>query len=366
MKLNFIQDIASPHNNVFAEALHKSGKVDLNLWYCIQNAEKYGWKEDLNNKVKPALFYKQNSIDLQFLRHCLTKTDEKFLIVGWQNINTRILILLFFLLRRPYAVWFDYPHDEDNRGWLKNKVRAVYYKMLKWSRAHVFCVGKITVEYFKNKGFNLNRLTNLPIFVDVSKSPEDYKKYQKDIYKKYNVQKGDFLISAGSRLVYEKGFDILIDAIANLPNDIQKHVRCVIVGKGEELKNLKDQIQKNNLTKNLFMEGWMDFEEFSCIIANSHIFIHSARFDAFGATIFGHMFAVPVLGNVNAGAAYDRIVDGENGYLFECDSSTQLSTLIAKCFNERDSLKDMSVKARETALKFSPEKGVDILMKELS
>lgn len=78
MKLNFIQDIASPHNNVFAEALHKSGKVDLNLWYCIQNAEKYGWKEDLNNKVKPALFYKQNSIDLQFLRHCLTKTDEKF------------------------------------------------------------------------------------------------------------------------------------------------------------------------------------------------------------------------------------------------------------------------------------------------
>lgn len=361
MKLNFIQDIASPHNNVFAQAVNQTPDIDLVLWYCQEKPTMYDWKEDLNNAIKPAKMYKPTSVDLQFLKHCLSRKDEQFLIVGWQNINTKLLMILFFLWRRSYAVWFDLPNDERQRGFLKKAFRNFFYFILKHSNAHIFGVGQMTLDYFKGRGFNKNRLTNLPIFVDVSKEPAEYTKNKAEIYQKYNVGENDFFISAGSRLVYEKGFDILIGAIASLPEEVKSHIRCVIVGKGEEEQNLKQQIQQNNLTENIFLEGWMEFDDFSAVIANSHVFVHPCRFDAFGATIFGHAFGVPVLGNVGAGAAYDRIVDGENGYLFQNNDAGELANLIEKTYTDKDLLKTLGKSARQTALKWAPENAVDIL-----
>lgn len=363
MKLNFIQDIASPHNNVFIKALEEDQGIDLSLWYCVHNPEMYGWKEDLTNAIKSANMYKKKSIDFKFLWHCLKSTKEKFLIVGWQNTNTKLLLILFFITRRSYAVWFDLPNDERERSFIRRLFRNFFYFILKHSKAHVFGVGQMTLNYFKGRGFAEKRLTNLPIFVDVSKTPEEYRKNSKAIYKKYNVAEGDFLLSAGSRLIYEKGFDILIDAIAKLPENIKKHTRCVIVGKGEEEQNLKQQIVENDLSDNIFLEPWMEFDDFTALIANSHSFVHPCRFDAFGATIFAHTLGVPVLGNIGAGAVYDRVVDGENGYIFKNNSSEELSILIQKVVKEKSKLKTLSDNARKTALKWSPTNGV-LLLKE--
>jgi glycosyltransferase involved in cell wall biosynthesis len=365
MKLNFIQDIASPHNNVFARALEEDQDIDLSLWYCVHNPEMYGWKKDLTNAIKPAQMYQQKKIDFKFLWYCLTRSNEKYLIVGWQNINTKLLFILFFLLRREYSVWFDLPHDERERNILNKIMRRFFYFILKYSKAHIFGVGQMTLDYFKKRGFKDSKLTNLPIFVDISKQPEVYRKNKNDIFKKYHVDERNFLISAGSRLIYEKGFDILIDAIFKLPKNIKKHIRCVIVGKGEEEGVLKKQIIMHDLQGNIFMEPWMEFSDFTSLIANSHTFVHPCRFDAFGATIFAHALSVPVLGNVNAGAAYDRIVHGENGFLFENDSSDGLAKLIERLFNERDDLRVMGENARMTALKWSPKNGVQMLKENL-
>lgn len=361
MKINLIQDIASPHNNVFVQALEEDQSIDLSLWYCVHNAEMYGWKEDLTNAIKPANMYKQKSIDFKFLWYCLKNTKEKYFVVGWQNINTKLLMLLFFITRRSYAVWFDLPNDERERSFVKRFFRNFFYFILKYSNAHVFGVGQMTLDYFKGRGFAEKRLTNLPIFVDVSKEPEDYRKNKSDIFKKYNVADDGFLLSAGSRLIYEKGFDILIDAIAELPDDIKSKVKCVIVGKGEEEENLKAQIEKNGLSNIVVMEPWMEFGDFTALIANSHAFVHPCRFDAFGATIFGHALGVPVLGNMGAGAAYDRVVNSENGYLFKNNNSKELSKLIEKIMKEKSKLKTLGDNARKTALKWSPKNGVALL-----
>ena len=363
MKINFIQDIASPHNNVFIQALEEDQSIDLSLWYCVHNPEMYGWKEDLTNAIKPANMYKQKSIDFKFLWHCLKNTKEKYLVVGWQNINTKLLMLLFFITRRSYAVWFDLPNDERERNFVKRFFRNFFYFILKHSNAHVFGVGQMTLDYFKSRGFKEKHLTNLPIFVDVSKNPEDYRKNKADIFKKYNVTDDGFLLSAGSRLIYEKGFDILIDAIAKLPDDIKSKVKCVIVGKGEEEENLKAQIKKNGLSDIVVMEPWMEFDTFCALIASSYLFIHPCRFDAYGGTTIAHSLSTPVLGSVGAGAAYDRIINGENGYLYENNSANELARLIVQCYNAPNDVKTMAKKARLTAEKWSPEMGVRMIEK---
>tara|TARA_R110000868_G_scaffold189695_1_gene432862 strand:+ start:46933 stop:48036 length:1104 start_codon:yes stop_codon:yes gene_type:complete len=366
MKLNFIQDIASPHNNVIAAALEGDSDIDLNLWYCQNQAAMYGWKEDLTNAIKPAMMYKHKSIDFKFLWYCLTKKDEKFLIVGWQNINTKILFILFFLLRRKYSVWFDCPNDSSSRNPIKKIVREFFYDLLKYSNAHVFGVGKMTLDYFKDRGFSEKRLTNLPIFVDISKTPEQYQANKVNIYKKYNVNEGDLFLSSGSRLVYDKGFDILIDAIAQLPKDIQKHTKCVIVGKGEEKENLEKQIKANGLEQNIFMEEWMDIEDFRSLASSSHAFIHCARFDAYGGGTLNAMAAAcMVIGTFQSGSAPDRVVSEESGFLYDASDKGRLTEIILWCFNNKKRCAEMSKKAFEIALLWHPSQGVETLRKHL-
>lgn len=363
--LNVVQDIATPHNNVLLSAINETPGINLNLWYCQHNPEKYGWTTDLTNAVKPANLYNPNKIDWSFIRYCLTHSNEHFLIVGWMNPSTRLLFILFWLLRRPFNVWFDFPQDEATRSPVKRTIREFFYFILKTSRAKVFGVGEMTVNYFKQRGFAANRLVNLPIFIDVSKSREDFADKRSDIRKKYNVTKSDLFLSTGSRLVFDKGFDVLINAIGALPEKTRKHVKAVIVGKGEEKDNLTNLIKQHNLEGQVTLEEWMPFPDFQALIAASDALVHPARFDAFGASIFGLALGTPVIGSTTAGAVIDRVRDGENGFTYPNNDPKQLASVLEKCLQDRESLEELSPNARATALKWTPTNGVSILQNNL-
>ncbi len=363
MKLNFVQNIAAPHNNVLIKAMHEEEKLDFELWYAQSSDILYKWKTDLRHEIKQANDYESKKIDFAFLKECLF-SKRKLLMVGWVNNNQRLLLPLLWLTRRPFNMWFDLPQDEFKRSGLKNLIRKFYYWLLKTSNSKIFCVGKMTVEYFKNRGFAEDRLVNLPIFIEV----DDYTQFQNrrdEVCKKYNVKDGDIFLTSGSRLIYDKGYDILIDAIAALPEDVKKRVKCVIVGQGEEEDNLKNQIVKLKLSEQVIMESWLEIDDFRALLANSDVFIHPCRFDAFGGTIYGMSLGVPVIGSTGAGAALDRIEHGKNGYLFENENIAECAKYIEHVANNMEELPEMAAAARKTAEKWHPSYGVEILMKEL-
>jgi len=360
MIINFVQDIATPHNNILLKELNNDKDINLNIWYCHEKHPQYNWDHDLTNEIKEAKIYKSFGIDWKFIKYCLNNKDEKYFIVGWQNPSTKLLIFLFWILNRPFNIWFDYPQDNSKRSILKNVFREFYYFLLKISKAKVFGVGKMTLEYFKNRGFKEERLINLPIFVDISKTKEDYLYKKEEIYKKYNIKDKDLFMSAGSRLIYEKGYDILIDAISLLDDNIKNSIKCVIVGKGEEKDNLEKQIKKCKLENNIFIEEWLEIEDFKAIIANSDIFIHPARFDAYGGTIFSMALGTPVIGSNKAGAAIDRIENSTNGLLYS-GTTEELVNSIHFVFNNKHMLSDFSKKSIEVASLWHPKNGLEII-----
>lgn len=366
MVINFIQDVATPHNNALLKALNERADVELNIWYAYGKAPQYNWKKDLTNEIKKAHIFGFNRINWSFVRYVLTHQDEKYFIIGWKNHTMQFLIPVLWLLRRPYNMWFDLPQDNMERGSLKTALRNIFYGMLKGSNARVFCVGKMTVDYFKRRGFPGNSLINLPIFVDITKTKKDYENKKREIFNKYNIEDGDLFLSAGSRLVYEKGFDLLIDAINLLPQDIKKKTKTLIVGSGEEKANLLSMIKKYDLEKNIFIDDWMEINAFKACIANSDVFVHPARFDAYGGTIFGMSVGTPVIGSRGAGAAVNRIVDGENGYLFDVEDVNSLMAIIEHCFLHSELFDSMNVAAREAAEMWSPEIGAEIIVEALA
>ncbi len=364
--INLIQDRATPHNNVLIEEFKNNPQVKLNIWYAedqdkkiFANYPKLG--NNLTNQYFKAKIY-GSGFNFNFIKYCLENIHERYVFVGWINTNTRLLHLLFFLLRRPFNHWTDLPEEPKSVNIFSKAKRWLTYKLLNFSKSKVFVVGEKTKFFFIECGIRNEKLVNLPIFIKAEESLEHYKEEQKDIFLKYSIKEGQFIVSAGSRLIYEKGYDLLIKAVSILPKDVQKNTKVIIVGSGEEESVLRTMIKDHNLQKTILIEPWLPMDKFKSLIANSNLFIHPSRFDSFGGSALAMMLGVPVVGSKKAGAASERIIHGRNGFLYEPENIQDLSNYILKLYSDKTLVETMSKEAHLTALSWRPEKGRDILI----
>ena len=361
--INLIQDIATPHNNVLIKQFLGRDNVEIKLWYAVsKNEGLYQWSQDITHEHLSAIIYGQK-LNLSFLYYCLTHSQERFVIVGWMNINTCLLHLLFFFLRRSFNHWTDLPSPTEEGRTLKQKIlRRVAYLFLRYSYCKIFGVGKMTLNCFRIWGFPEHRLVNLPIFVNVDEDLTLYRSRRFELHQQFNVPEHGFLLSAGSRLIYEKGFDLLIEATKKLAHELRRKIKLVIVGSGEELPALKQQVKSLQLDTQVQFHNWMNILDFKLLIANSDIFFHPARFDSYGGTTLAMALEVAVIGSTGAGAAVDRIEHGINGFLYEPNDTKTLVEHIEKLLNDEYLRKRIASAGRITALNWHPARGVDILL----
>lgn len=361
--INIIQDLATPHNNVLIEQFKARGDVQINLWYVQEmDNSRYQWKNDITHEHFQARLY-GHKFNWRFLLYCVMHFEELFVIVGWMNTNTRLLHLLFFLLRRPYNHWTDLPNPKIRNMTVKERIfRWMAYKILRHSKSRVFCVGQVTIDRFCSWGFPESKLVNLPIFVAVDEDLDRHRTRRQEFFARYSIPDHSFLISTGSRLLYEKGYDLLILAVSLLPSEIRTDLKVVIVGSGDELANLESIVTEKDLLDCVVFEKWLAIEDFKGLIANSDVFVHPARFDAFGGTTLAMALGVPVIGSSGAGAAVDRIENGCNGILYEAEDTKALADAILKLYREPDLRRSMGRSARKTAVHWHPKRGVEILV----
>jgi len=193
MTINLIQDIANPHNNVIIAELKRNPAVNVKIWYSAdQDQGRYQWAQNISKQHIKAEIYGV-SLNWRFLKYCLAHGEQKFFIVGWANANTRMLILLFFLTRRPFNYWTDRPGPLPADAKLYQKLaRWLVYRILNHSKAKIFAVGRTTLDYFRKVKFCESRLINLSGFV-ADNFPEVYS-HRGGIFAKYKTKSGQFLV----------------------------------------------------------------------------------------------------------------------------------------------------------------------------
>jgi glycosyltransferase involved in cell wall biosynthesis len=87
------------------------------------------------------------------------------------------------------------------------------------------------------------------------------------------------------RLHKIKGFDVLIDAF-NLFLEKDKYAKLIIAGDDDGIgKQLKDQIQKLNLSSSVFLIGAINFEDKKLLLNNCDYFTLASEFESFGIVI---------------------------------------------------------------------------------
>ncbi len=139
------------------------------------------------------------------------------------------------------------------------------------------------------------------------------------------------------RLVKWKRVDLLIEAAARLKSEIP-NIELIVIGKGKELENLKQQSQTLKVEENVkFVGAIYDDQEIGRYMQASSIYILAGM----GGLSINQamMFAKPVICSIADGTERHLVRDGFNGYYFENGNAEDLASKIKSLLLDADKVK---------------------------
>mgnify|MGYP003303412992 CR=1 FL=1 len=167
---------------------------------------------------------------------------------------------------------------------------------------------------FKQIGFNSIVIPNMV-------GSEFY--FQENLSKNSTIR----IISTG-RLVFEKRFDLLISAMANIHQPFELN----IIGNGPEKNKLQQLIHKHHLEDQIHLLGYKTKPEIVQLLQNSDLFILPSQSETFGvAYIEALACGLPIIAT-DCGGPRD-IVTKENGLLVPINDLESLSISITYMIN---------------------------------
>jgi L-malate glycosyltransferase len=153
----------------------------------------------------------------------------------------------------------------------------------------------------------------------------------------FNLQKnsdnGNYRFISIGRLVKEKNFDALIEAFTKKFSD-SSSVELIIVGGGEEYKNLQKKIDSLNMHKKIKLTGFLDRKKTAQILENSNSYVTASSFETFG---------VPVVEALSCGkpvvvadtSPLKQYINKERGLVFSVGDIDSLAFAMEKIYERR-------------------------------
>ena len=167
---------------------------------------------------------------------------------------------------------------------------------------------------------------------------------REQVRKQLNLRKGDlFLLSVG-RLAFQKGHDVLIDAIPLLIQH-HPHLTVNICGDGPQQSSLRAQIERLGLSDHGKLLG--TWSNVAPLLAISDIFILPSRSEGLSRALLEAMAAsLPVVAT-NIRGVDDVVVDGVHGVLVPSENADELARALIYMVDHPDLRKKMGAAARE-------------------
>lgn len=164
---------------------------------------------------------------------------------------------------------------------------------------------------------------------------------------------GDAPVVVGvGRLVPQKGFDLLIEAVAALAD---RSARLVILGDGPEGAALKLHGDALGLGPRLYMPGHV--RDPAPWLAHADLFVLSSRWEGFGHVLVEAMACgAPVLATDCPFGPADIVREGENGILVAPGRADDLASAMARLLRDSALRQRLAEAGRERARAFEAER----------
>ncbi|RJR38281.1 MAG: glycosyltransferase [Desulfobacteraceae bacterium] len=161
-------------------------------------------------------------------------------------------------------------------------------------------------------------------------------------------EKGCFQILSAGRLVRQKGFDILIRAVAKLS---PLNIRLTVLGEGEDRNDLLNLAERLGIKERVFLPGFQK-NPYSWM-HRSDLFVLSSRWEGFGHVIVEAMASgTPVLSTRCKSGPDEIITDGVDGILCEPESVEEMAGKIRFMISNPDTRARLSRAGLESMGRF--------------
>lgn len=220
-------------------------------------------------------------------------------------------------------------------GWVYHTARTpLYYAIDRFCLRHyerVFCVSADLWAACRAAGVSARRCVLLENGIDTT----EYSRRRPTCAAKaaLGLPVGSFVIGAVGRLAPEKGFDVLIHAVASL-RDRYGDVRLVIVGDGSERPRLEQLTAEVGLTDRVTFTGWQ--ADVRGYFEAMDVFVLSSYREGLPNVVLEAMaLEVPVVATRVNGVP--RVVrNGENGLLVDPGDPAELASAVATLLADPD------------------------------
>ncbi|OQX73143.1 MAG: hypothetical protein B6D59_06490 [Campylobacteraceae bacterium 4484_4] len=144
-------------------------------------------------------------------------------------------------------------------------------------------------------------------------------------YRKEKRKDKSCRLLAVGRLSRQKGFDLLIEAVAKLPDTYS----LKILGEGESKEVLQRQIEALGLAQRVELAGFSDAPY--CEMRQVDLLVLSSRYEGLPNVVLeANVCALPVVSFDSPGGTAELIREGENGFLVEAFDIDALAKTIEK------------------------------------
>ncbi|HOJ76955.1 MAG TPA: glycosyltransferase family 4 protein [Bacillota bacterium] len=147
-----------------------------------------------------------------------------------------------------------------------------------------------------------------------------------------------YVIGAVGRLSKQKAPDTFVKAAALIKKEIPS-AYFILVGDGEDRKQIEKIIKENNLDNCLLITGW---------VKNSYEYINLfdqalllSRWEGFGLALAEYMISRKPIIATRVDAIPDIISDGENGLLVEVDNIDHICNTVVKLYHDEALKKEL-------------------------
>ncbi|NQE37122.1 glycosyltransferase family 4 protein [Microcoleus asticus] len=157
------------------------------------------------------------------------------------------------------------------------------------------------------------------------------------------------------RITARKGIQTLLEACAILKNQGYVDYSLLIIGKGDQRKELETFIKECDFEEQVTWAGWVDYGNLGAYFQQADIFVFPTFEDVWGMVVPEAMvLGKPVLCS-NGAASCELIMSGENGYIFDPSSAKELADKMQSFLENPDLIKSMGECSRQIISQKTPE-----------
>jgi glycosyltransferase involved in cell wall biosynthesis len=222
----------------------------------------------------------------------------------------------FFYPKVPFLLTLqDGDPIEKISGRARIKVVMPFFKRIFKVSTHVQSISNYLADFARQMGYE-GEITIVPNGVNYKKFSYFNAEKVEQIKKELKKSPEDFWLFTASRLVEKNANDIVIRAIAKLP----ENVKFVIAGIGPDKKELEKICRELNVSERVIFLGQIFHGDLPNYLRASDAFIRPSRTEGFGNSFVEAMAAETPVIATTAGGIADFLFDNENGLEVRVDN----------------------------------------------